>query len=153
MPCIHIVLSCGQMKYYYVFWSSITFITYHICNYKYNMPPKKWINQYIPTLNHIFYFFRRPFRLSTGGGGATSPIRRVAELLGRRRSSNVHHSDPKYATTSNGRVASNFLAPPPPMYQQPLQPPQHSQMVSRVAMDSVNRNPEEMDLKAKRTRY
>ena len=120
-----------QMKYYYVFWSSITFITYHICNYKYNMPHKKWINQYRLTLNYIFYFFRRPFRLSTGGG-ATSPIRRVAELLGRRRSSNVHHhSDPKYATTSNGRVASNFLAPPPPMYQQPQQP-QHSQMVSRV---------------------
>jgi len=74
----------------------------------------------------------RPFRLSTGGGGATSPIRRVAELLGRRRSSNVHHhhhSDhPKYATTSNGRVASNFLAPPPPMYQHQPPQPQHSQM-------------------------
>ena len=82
-------------------------------------------------MHKSYFIFRRPFRLSTGGG-ATSPIRRVAELLGRRRSSNVHHSDPKYATTSNGRVASNFLAPPPPMYQQPLQPPQHSQMVSRV---------------------
>ena len=57
-------------------------------------------------------------------------MRRVAELLSLRRSSSNH--EPKYAVTSNGRVAPNFLNPPPPhMYQHPQQQPQAVSTVSR----------------------